>query len=264
MATDQEPCQGEIDLQSIKNALPPSLAQALTDLSDADPMVISSCHKCGRATALTNHGDHLIKCVHPACDYLACSSCQTDMSDGKSHECLIEKARNEAEEAMTTAMGRKYGIRMCPGCKSPFEKNGGCDRMVCRCTRRFDYSQTQLPSGPITDDPTELAELAQKTIQKFIDEHRDELTPEQLDALGKMRVKPEDMIVVLPGDARYDTVHQPMSKKQWIKVKAKKLGRRVKQAIGVVIIVATSPLWLPGALCMFVIKPHAVIIRFAT
>lgn len=49
-----------------------------------------------------------------------------------------------AAVVLTDAEVQALGLRRCPRCRTPIEKNGGCDNMRCRCGCRFKWSD---PTG---------------------------------------------------------------------------------------------------------------------
>ena len=227
-AVDQK-CDGDLDMEAIARKLPPTIVKYYRQLKNTDPSLVKSCIKCGHETAVVDPKKVQLTCLRHGCGYRGCTKCDKDITNDKTaHECYHEKARKAAEDAMFQAVSSANGIRNCPGCKRPFIKNGGCDHMICRCGMNFQIQQAPVPSGSKTATPGELKKLAEDAIQKYVKQNAESLTPAQLDAISKIRIRPEDMIAIMPDDPPYDTVHVPASPRTWKTTNSKNWLRKLK------------------------------------
>ncbi|KAK7087520.1 hypothetical protein V1264_021560 [Littorina saxatilis] len=80
----------------------------------------------------TEEQAEVFKC--PECNARTCSACHAQAHDGLTCAML----RSSKEEASGVEAWVKRDVknrRMCPSCKSPIEKTGGCNRMVCGACR---------------------------------------------------------------------------------------------------------------------------------
>jgi len=88
------------------------------------------CPRC-EVPALIEPGKRVFPCV--SCGKSTCRKCQGDWSEEHwkygcketTDETLL---RRQIEEEMTMTR-----VRKCPGCQAPIVKNGGCNKITCRC-----------------------------------------------------------------------------------------------------------------------------------
>ncbi|KAG8712978.1 hypothetical protein FRC09_019254 [Ceratobasidium sp. 395] len=74
------------------------------------------------------------RCAMPDCDHVWCKSCSTTIEKGQTHTC--------DGSAELTRLMEKEGWKTCPGCKTPIEKNEGCNHISCTtpaCNTHFCY-----------------------------------------------------------------------------------------------------------------------------
>ena len=71
--------------------------------------------------------DHIFTCR--TCDSRACVTCDRPYHDGET--CAQYQKRTDKDEKATQKMIEK-SCKPCPKCGKNFEKNGGCDSMVCK------------------------------------------------------------------------------------------------------------------------------------
>jgi len=97
------------------------------------------CRKCKRSVFVDKEDledTDTISCPLPECDHVWCKACQQSISqDGPPHSCdgLLEL------DHLMTQSGWKY----CPSCKTPIEKEIGCNHMTCispGCNTHFCYT----------------------------------------------------------------------------------------------------------------------------
>jgi len=67
----------------------------------------------------------LLHCLNSDCKLISCRRCQQKQHIGPCHGEGI-KSGHAVEEAMTQAL-----LRECPGCRVPFVKSDGCNKIVC-------------------------------------------------------------------------------------------------------------------------------------
>ncbi|KAF9483035.1 hypothetical protein BDN70DRAFT_789890, partial [Pholiota conissans] len=98
------------------------------------------------ATYLEQHAQELRYCTTPDCKQIyrkcsnravlkcpACFSTICPMCDEESHEGMTcEERERHLNDQLDDDVARRYGIRKCPQCSAPIQKNGGCDHMTCR------------------------------------------------------------------------------------------------------------------------------------
>src|SRR5262249_8266008 len=65
----------------------------------------------------------------PGCAQQVCTSCHVDFHYGMT--CRQYKARNGDPDASWREYIDTYGLKYCPKCESPMEKNGGCNSLYC-------------------------------------------------------------------------------------------------------------------------------------
>ncbi|KAG9099281.1 hypothetical protein FRC06_005444 [Ceratobasidium sp. 370] len=97
------------------------------------------CTQCGRSYMVSrdDYNDPSTKefrCAMPDCDHVWCKSCSTTIEKGQTHTC--------DGSAELTRLMEKEGWKTCPGCKTPIEKNEGCNHISCTtpaCNTHFCY-----------------------------------------------------------------------------------------------------------------------------
>lgn len=80
----------------------------------------------------------LLKCLNNSCRLVTCRRCRKPDHTGrpcKNEEDAKLKAEHAVEEAMTQAL-----LRECPGCRVPFIKSDGCNKIRCMNARCAIYS----------------------------------------------------------------------------------------------------------------------------
>jgi len=78
----------------------------------------------------------------PKCKFRFCFNCKTDeFHTGSTCEDFQEwKKLNGKADVLFSEWSQKY-VKICPKCRVPIEKNGGCDHMTCRsCKYEFYWS----------------------------------------------------------------------------------------------------------------------------
>ena len=102
-------------------------------LANRDKACFCSTANCPMVYRLTSEEQaEVFRC--PECDVRVCTSCHAQAHDGLTCAMLRSSQREEAGvEAWVNRDNRNR--KMCPGCRSPIEKNGGCNRMICGACR---------------------------------------------------------------------------------------------------------------------------------
>ncbi|XP_067950008.1 E3 ubiquitin-protein ligase RNF216-like isoform X2 [Watersipora subatra] len=135
MATD---CDASFPRSQMERALSDSILQKFDEriqqesLSMADLPNLVRCPGCNYAAEIVEDNQQVFIC--PNCEKLTCRHCQVDWDEHQGLTCSqVEKQdetklRTKYEERMTKAK-----IRECPRCKAPLVKDGGCNKVTCRC-----------------------------------------------------------------------------------------------------------------------------------
>ncbi|KAF8548673.1 hypothetical protein OG21DRAFT_1516076 [Imleria badia] len=108
------------------------------ELEMAHVCVRVHCRRCNR-WAFVDKEDHEqreeLGCPFSDCEHTWCKNCQQSLSaDGPKHSC----DGTEELDYLVRQMGWKY----CPKCRTPVQKNGGCNHMTCvspGCNTHFCY-----------------------------------------------------------------------------------------------------------------------------
>ncbi|KAF9220042.1 hypothetical protein BS17DRAFT_359974 [Gyrodon lividus] len=108
------------------------------ELEMAHLSVQIQCRKCHRS-AFVDKGDYeqlpALTCPFPGCEHTWCKNCQQSITRrGPKHSC----DGSEEFDHLVKQMGWKH----CPRCKTPVQKNGGCNHMTCvtpGCNSHFCY-----------------------------------------------------------------------------------------------------------------------------
>jgi len=97
------------------------------------------CRKCNRGAFVDKaeyDGTTILTCPFPNCSSMWCKSCQQQVEfGGPDHSC---DGSNELGHLM-----KDRGWKHCPGCRTPTEKDGGCNHMSCiapGCNTHFCYT----------------------------------------------------------------------------------------------------------------------------
>ncbi|KAN0094328.1 hypothetical protein V8E55_002615 [Tylopilus felleus] len=109
-----------------------------SELEMAHLCVRVHCRRCKRS-AFVDKEDYEnleeLSCPFPGCRHTWCKNCQQSLSsDGPKHSC----DGSEEMDFLVRQMGWKY----CPKCRTPVQKNGGCNHMTCvtpGCSTHFCY-----------------------------------------------------------------------------------------------------------------------------
>ncbi|KIK79407.1 hypothetical protein PAXRUDRAFT_834120 [Paxillus rubicundulus Ve08.2h10] len=100
--------------------------------------VLVNCRKC-QNSAFVDRGDHEatneLRCPVLGCDHVWCRKCQQSIDpNSTTHSC---DGASELDHLM-----KERGWKYCPNCKTPIQKQDGCDHMVCiapGCNTQFCY-----------------------------------------------------------------------------------------------------------------------------
>ncbi|KAH7920857.1 hypothetical protein BV22DRAFT_1097439 [Leucogyrophana mollusca] len=100
--------------------------------------VLLHCRKCQRS-AFVDRQDHedtrTLVCPLPDCDHIWCKACQQSITiGGPKHSC---DGSSELDHLM-----KQRGWKYCPSCKTPIQKETGCNHMTCMspgCNTHFCY-----------------------------------------------------------------------------------------------------------------------------
>ncbi|KIJ64841.1 hypothetical protein HYDPIDRAFT_153660 [Hydnomerulius pinastri MD-312] len=112
--------------------------QIWIEMEMAQFSVILHCHKCNRS-AFVDRQDHEdmqnIVCPLKDCNHVWCKACQqTIVMGGPKHSC---DGSSELDHLM-----KERGWKYCPNCKTPIQKDSGCNHMMCispGCNTHFCY-----------------------------------------------------------------------------------------------------------------------------
>ncbi|KAI9511016.1 hypothetical protein F5148DRAFT_1010122 [Russula earlei] len=109
-----------------------------TDMEMVAFSVVISCQKCKRSmfVAKDEHEETLIiACPLPDCNHVWCKQCQQSIDfEGPKHSC---DGTSELDHLM-----KEQGWKYCPTCKTPIQKESGCNHMSCMtpaCNTHFCY-----------------------------------------------------------------------------------------------------------------------------
>lgn len=100
--------------------------------------VLIHCRKC-RESMFVDRQEHqetnILVCPLPRCQYAWCKTCHQKVTvDGPQHSC---DGSSELRDLMS-----KRGWKYCPGCRTPIQKESGCNHMTCMtpgCNTHFCY-----------------------------------------------------------------------------------------------------------------------------
>ncbi|KAK0202721.1 hypothetical protein DFS33DRAFT_1385094 [Desarmillaria ectypa] len=100
--------------------------------------ILLHCRQC-KKSAFVDRTEYqeasIITCPLPGCNYTWCKSCQQSVDvTGPQHSC---DGSSELDHLM-----KQRGWKYCPGCKTPVQKESGCNHMTCMspgCNTHFCY-----------------------------------------------------------------------------------------------------------------------------
>jgi len=105
--------------------------------------VLLHCRKCQRSmfVARDEHEEaSVIACPLPDCNHVWCKQCQQSIDfNGPKHSC---DGTSELNHLM-----KQQGWKYCPSCKTPIQKESGCNHMTCMtpaCNTHFCYRCGEL------------------------------------------------------------------------------------------------------------------------
>jgi len=108
------------------------------ELEMAQFSILLHCRECKRSTFVDRYDLQVTKtvvCPLPDCPYMWCKSCQQQITlGGPDHSC---DGSSELDHLM-----KENGWKYCPSCKTPFQKETGCNHMTCMspgCNTHFCY-----------------------------------------------------------------------------------------------------------------------------
>lgn len=117
--------------------IPEKVYTTLEEMSLASFSVLLHCRQCESTLYVARDEFQELKvlnCPLPACHYMWCKQCQQPVTNADGHSCDGSK---ELEQLMATR-----GWKHCPGCKTPIQKESGCNHMTCSspgCNMHFCY-----------------------------------------------------------------------------------------------------------------------------
>jgi hypothetical protein len=130
----------------------------LKNALDADP----NCRYCPRPgcgyALFGNKHNPMIVCGREQCKFTFCFNCREEWhADSTCEQYQAWKAENAAAEDKFEQW-RAKNTKACPKCKSPIEKNGGCNHMTCRlgsCKHQFCWlCMSDYVSGHFSNNTT--------------------------------------------------------------------------------------------------------------
>ncbi|TFK26234.1 hypothetical protein FA15DRAFT_755248 [Coprinopsis marcescibilis] len=109
------------------------------ELQMAQVSITLDCPACKKSMQIAREdylAEPFIVCPLPPCKKRFCRACQLLVAGTETqHACKIDEALDELMKA--------NGWRYCPGCKTPVQKESGCNHMTCRtpgCSAHFCYT----------------------------------------------------------------------------------------------------------------------------
>jgi len=126
------------------------LQQALESMPD-----VSWCPKAGCTNAMIGDPNRpMMVCSNTSCNFSYCFNCKEEWhADSTCEQYQQWKIENREADARYEEWVRANAKR-CPKCKSPIEKNGGCNHMTCKkCSHEFcwlcmeDYKSGHFSNG---------------------------------------------------------------------------------------------------------------------
>jgi hypothetical protein len=133
----------DLHLAEIRHLIPPEqferfeefvLKQALESMPD-----VSWCPKAGCTNAMIGDPNRpMMVCSNTSCNFSYCFNCKeewhADITCEQYQKWKIENSEADARYEEWV----KANAKRCPHCKSPIEKNGGCNHMTCKkCSHEF-------------------------------------------------------------------------------------------------------------------------------
>ena len=131
-------CRIPIALPLLRSFLPYStfkqlIEAAVTSYVERNPAEIRYCKTpdC-RQTYRPDPERTGVRLVCPSCFVTGCSSCGVDHENMTCREYHIQHDQEE-QERLNNELAANSGFKKCPRCAVWIEKNGGCNRVSCRC-----------------------------------------------------------------------------------------------------------------------------------
>ena len=131
-------CRIPIALPVLRSFLPYStfkqlIEAAVTSYVERNPAEIRYCKTpdC-RQTYRPDPERTGVRLVCPSCFVTGCSSCGVDHENMTCREYHIQHDQEE-QERLNNELAANSGFKKCPRCAVWIEKNGGCNRVSCRC-----------------------------------------------------------------------------------------------------------------------------------
>ncbi|ELP89105.1 ariadne RING finger, putative, partial [Entamoeba invadens IP1] len=110
------------------------------------------CPKCHNSLLSLNS---TVNAQCPLCKHEFCKKCLCVCHPGKTCEEWKKQVDDDNENMRKTTEWIKQNTKICPKCKNPIRKNGGCNHMTCSCGHQFcwlcmaDYTNTHFKSNTL-------------------------------------------------------------------------------------------------------------------
>ncbi|BFZ02713.1 hypothetical protein BsWGS_05752 [Bradybaena similaris] len=107
------------------------------NMANMEDLVV--CPYCDFAAILSPQAK-VFRCYRDKCNKKTCRDCGVDWADHEGLSCAAVESKDETalrkdfEEKMTKAK-----VRTCASCRAEFTKDGGCNKMTCRCGTTMCY-----------------------------------------------------------------------------------------------------------------------------
>lgn len=100
------------------------------------------CRWCPKCSTAMIRGDHqlMLRCPGNGCKFVFCFNCKEDWHQDFTCEQYQAWKIENSQEAQRYDAWKKKNTKECPKCKTPIEKNGGCNHIQCRapgCRHEF-------------------------------------------------------------------------------------------------------------------------------
>ena len=110
------------------------LEAAFVSYLEQNPMEFSYCGTSGCRQTYRRQTSKAIALSCPSCLARTCSSCGVEHDDTS-----CEEHHLQLQERLFFKLARSKGYRRCPQCQVLVEKNGGCDSILCRCSKYVSW-----------------------------------------------------------------------------------------------------------------------------
>lgn len=153
----QHGCKHMISYEEVHQVADPTLMKKFEDFllraTLGDDASVVWCPRAGCGMAMYVQGGLMLICPSDTCRFSFCRQCRVEWHADATCEQFKQWQIENGQADARFEQWRKANTKTCPKCKSPIEKNGGCNHMTCgKCKHQFCWlCMADYKSGHFSD-----------------------------------------------------------------------------------------------------------------